>query len=179
MLHEKSENGTIFAIGSSGSNMRWRATGRKSGLVDDPPEFPPIGPAEKMIVISGSAAANTAEQINYAWRTAWRRCTQYGPPGRRDGRGRRTQQAIREALAHLGAGRDPCCSPPSVRTSRSSEDRGQVRELGIDQSETGKMIARQQGLILRALLEGPGSAGSVSPVAKPAATPCANLISIR
>ena len=31
LLHEKSEKGTIFAIGSSGFNMRWRGTGRKTG----------------------------------------------------------------------------------------------------------------------------------------------------
>jgi uncharacterized protein YgbK (DUF1537 family) len=66
-------------------------------------------------------------------------------------------KAIREALAHLSEGRNPLLFAtlgPDDPIIKKTVDR--VRELGIDQSETGKMVARQQGLILRALLEETG-----------------------
>ena len=70
LLHEKSEKGTIFAIGSSGSEYAMARYWQENGLVDDPPEFPPIGPAEKMIVISGSAAALQPSRSIMPQRTA-------------------------------------------------------------------------------------------------------------
>lgn len=158
LLHEKSEKGTIFAIGSSGFEYAMARYWQENGLVDDPPEFPPIGPAEKMIVISGSAAANTAEQINYALAhgfggVALNTDRLVDETAAKDER----NKAIREALAHLSEGRNPLLFAtlgPDDPIIKKTVDR--VRELGIDQSETGKMIARQQGLILRALLEETG-----------------------
>ncbi len=158
LLHEKSEKGTIFAIGSSGFEYAMARFWRENGLVDAPPEFPPIGPAEKMLVISGSAAANTAEQINYALAhgfggVALKTDRLVDETAAEDERNR----AIKEALAHLNEGRNPLSFAtlgPDDPVIKKTVDR--VRELGIDQSETGKMIARQQGLILRALLEETG-----------------------
>ena len=66
-------------------------------------------------------------------------------------------RAIKEALGHLNEGRNPLLyatvgpDDPVIRRTVA-----RVRELGIDHSETGKMIAKQQGLILRALLEETG-----------------------
>lgn len=158
LLHEKSEKGTIFAIGSSGFEYAMARYWQKNGLVDEPPEFSPIGPAEKMIVISGSAAANTAEQINYALAhgfggVALNTDRLVDETAAKDER----NKAIREALAHLSEGRNPLLFAtlgPDDPIIKKTVDR--VRELSIDPSETGKMIARQQGLILRALLEETG-----------------------
>ena len=67
------------------------------------------------------------------------------------------KRAISESLAQLRAGNNIVISAtigpddPIIEKTRQ-----RVRELGIDQSETGKLIGRQQGLILRALLEETG-----------------------
>ncbi len=158
LLHEKSSAGTIFAIGSSGFEYAMARYWRANGLIAEPPEFPPVGPADRMIVISGSAAANTADQINYALAQGFggvalntdRLVDEAAADDERN-------RAIREALAHLAEGRNPLLyttvgpDDPIIKKTVA-----RVRELGIDQSETGKMIARQQGLILRALLEETG-----------------------
>ena len=158
LLHEKSGGGTIFALGSSGFEYAMARYWQANGLVEDPPEFPSIGPVEKMIVVSGSAAANTAEQINYALAhgfggVALNTDRLVDKAAAEDERNR----AIKEALAILSEGRNPllyATSGPDDPIIKKTVDR--VRELGIDNSETGKMIATQQGLILRALLEETG-----------------------
>ena len=158
LLQKKSETGKIFAVGSSGFEYAMARYWQKAGLIEKPPEFPAVGPVEQLIVISGSAAANTAEQINYA--------TDYGFAGIRlktdllvdeqtaeDER----KRAIRASLEQLKEGKNILLSatigPDDPIINKTRE---RVRQLGIDQSETGKMIGRQQGLILRALLEETG-----------------------
>ncbi len=158
LLHEKSETLKIFAIGSSGFEYAMARHWRANGLVSEPPEFPPVGPVDRMIVVSGSAAANTAEQINYALahgfggialntdRLVDERLAE-------DERNR----VIDEALAHLAENRNPLLyatlgpDDPIIEKTVA-----RVRDLGIDKSETGKIIGRQQGLILRALIEKTG-----------------------
>ena len=158
LLHEKSKKGTIFAIGSSGFEYAMARYWRENGLVDEPPAFPPIGPVDKIIVVSGSAAANTAEQINYALAhgfggVALNTDRLVDKAAAEDER----KKAVKEALAHLSEGRNPLLyatlgpDDPVIKKTVA-----RVRDLGIDQSETGKLIAKQQGLILRALLEETG-----------------------
>ena len=158
LLHEKSEKGTIFAIGSSGFEYAMARYWQQAGLVEPPPHYGSIGPVEKMIVISGSAAANTAEQINYALANgfggvALQTDRLVDASAAEDERNR----AIKDALAHLSEGRNPLLyatlgpDDPIINKTVS-----RVKELGIDQNETGRMIATQQGLILRALLEETG-----------------------
>jgi uncharacterized protein YgbK (DUF1537 family) len=158
LLHEKSEAKRILAIGSSGFEYAMAQYWRESGLVSEPPQFSSVGPADGMIVVSGSAAANTAEQINHAVANGFagialntdRLVDEAAEEEERN-------RAIREALAHLGAGRNPLLyatiGPDDPIIARTVE---RIRQLGIDQSETGKIIGRQQGLILRALLEETG-----------------------
>ena len=158
LLHEKSETLKIFAIGSSGFEYAMARHWRANGLVSEPPEFPPVGPVDRMIVVSGSAAANTAEQINYALEHG------FGAVALNTDRlvDERTAEdernrAIKEALAHLAANRNPLLyatlgpDDPIIEKTVT-----RVRDLGIDKSETGKIIGRQQGLILRALIEQTG-----------------------
>lgn len=158
LLHEKSADGTVFAIGSSGFEYAMARYWRERGLVDEPSAFPSVGPVDKMIVVSGSAAVNTAAQIEYALEHGFggvalntdRLVDEAAAEAER-------ARAIKEALAHLAEGRNPLLyatigpDDPIIEKTVA-----RVRELGIDHSETGRMIATQQGLILRTLLEETG-----------------------
>jgi len=158
LIHEKSETLKIFAIGSSGFEYAMARFWRASGLVPEPPQFPSVGPAERMIVISGSAAANTAEQINHALAHGFagialntdRLVDEKAAEEER-------KRVIKEGLARLGEGRNiliyATLGPDDPVIGKTVDT---VRRLGIDPSETGKIIGRQQGLILRALLEETG-----------------------
>jgi len=155
LLHDKSRNGRVFAVGSSGFEYAMASYWREKGIIEKPEAFPSIGPVDQLIVISGSAAANTAEQIHYA--------TSHGFKGialktdllvddqaAADERNR----VIRESLVYLKEGKSILLSAtigPDDPIIDKTRDR--VRQLGIDQSETGKIIGRQQGLMLRELLE--------------------------
>lgn len=158
LLHEKSEKGTIFAVGSSGFEYAMASYWRENGLVDEPPAFPPVGPVDKIIVVSGSAAANTAEQINYALAHGFG-CVALNTERLVDEAAAEDERnrAVREALTYLSDGRNPLLyatlgpDDPVIKKTLA-----RVRDLGIDQSETGKLIAKQQGLILRTLLEETG-----------------------
>lgn len=158
LLHEKSEALKIFAIGSSGFEYAMARYWRANGLISEPPLFPSVGPADRMIVISGSAAANTAEQINYAVAhgfagVALNTDRLVDEQAAEDERNR----VIKDTLARLAEGKNPLLhatiGPDDPIIKKTVE---KVRQLGIDQSETGKLIGRQQGLILRALLEEAG-----------------------
>ena len=158
LIHEKSGTRKIFAIGSSGFEYAMARYWRANGLVSEPPEFPSIGPAERMIVISGSAAANTAEQINHALAHGFagialdteRLVDEKAAEEER-------KRVIKQALAHLAEGKNlllhTTIGPDDPIIGKTVE---RIRQLGIDPSETGKIIGRQQGLILRALLEETG-----------------------
>ncbi len=66
LIHEKSGDRTVYAIGSSGFEYAMARYWQSAGIVAKPAPIPSAGPVERLIVISGSAAAKTAEQIRYA-----------------------------------------------------------------------------------------------------------------
>lgn len=158
LLHEKSGAMKIFAIGSSGFEYAMARYWRDIGLVPEPPQFPSVGSVERMIIISGSAAANTAEQIAYAQEhgfsgIALKTDLLVDEETAEDER----RRVIEETLAHLRNDKNPLLyatiGPDDPIIGKTVE---RIRQLGIDQSETGKIIGRQQGLILRALIEETG-----------------------
>ena len=158
LIHEKSETLKIFAIGSSGFEYAMARYWRASGLVSEPPQFPSVGPAERLIVVSGSAAANTADQINHAIGhgfagIALNTDRLVDEKAAEDER----KRVIKQGLSYLGEGKNillhTTIGPDDPIIRKTVE---KVRQLGIDPSETGKIIGRQQGLILRALLEETG-----------------------
>jgi uncharacterized protein YgbK (DUF1537 family) len=158
LLHEKSETMRIFAIGSSGFEYAMARYWQSSGLVSEAPQFPSVGPADRLIVVSGSAAANTAEQIKHALAhgfagIALNTDRLVDEKAAEDER----RRVIERGLSHLAEGRSillhTTIGPDDPIIARTVET---VQRLGIDRSETGKIIGRQQGLILRALLEETG-----------------------
>ena len=158
LIHEKSGTQKIFAIGSSGFEYVMARYWRANGLISEPQQYLSVGPADRLIVVSGSAAANTAEQINYALAhgfagIALNTDRLVDEQAAQDERNR----VIEQALARLGENKSlllyTTIGPDDPVIGKTVE---RVRQLGIDQSETGKVIGRQQGLILRALLEETG-----------------------
>lgn len=158
LIHEKSKTLKIFAIGSSGFEYAIARYWRANGLTPEPQHFPSVGPTNRLIVVSGSAAANTADQINYALAHG------FAGIALKTDRLVDEQVAIEErnrvtkqALARLGESKNlllyTTIGPDDPIIEKTVEA---ARQLGIDRGETGKIIARQQGLILRALLEETG-----------------------
>ncbi len=155
LIHEKSEAGRIFAIGSSGFEYAMAGYWQAKGLISKPKEFSSIGSVNQLIVISGSAAANTADQINYALAHGFQ------------GIALNTDRLVDKEAAEDERNRVITQSLASLKENKNillystigpddpiiEKTRDRVRQLGIDQSETGKIIGRQQGLILRELLE--------------------------
>lgn len=158
LLHKKSQTAKIFGIGSSGFEYAMARYWRREGIINEPEPFGPAGPVDQLIVMSGSAAANTAEQINYTVSQGFA-----GIPLNTDrlvDKGTAEEErnrVIRTGLDAMAAGKSVVISAtigpddPIIEKTRDS-----IRRQGIDQSETGKIIAKQQGLILRELVKETG-----------------------
>lgn len=154
LLHKKSAAGKIFAVGSSGFEYAMARYWRREGIVAEPEPFGPAGAVDQLIVISGSAAANTAEQINYGAAQGFENITLHTDRLIDDADAdTERKRAVSLSLTALARGKNIIVSAtigPDDPIIEKTRDR--VRELGLDQSETGTRIARQQGLILRELL---------------------------
>jgi len=154
LLHKKSAAGKIFGVGSSGFEYAMARYWRREGIVAEPEPFGPAGAVDQLIVISGSAAANTAEQINYAAAQGFENITLHTDRLIDDADAETERnRAVSLCLEALARGKNIIVSAtigPDDPIIEKTRDR--VRELGLDPSETGKRIARQQGLILHELL---------------------------
>ena len=154
LLHNKSQGAKIFGIGSSGFEYAMASYWRREGFIEEPEPFGPAGPVDQLIVMSGSAAANTAEQINYTVSQGFT-----GIPIHTDRLVDKScdeeerNRVIRTALEAMADGKSVVISAtigpddPIIEKTRDS-----IRKQGIDQSETGRIIAQQQGLILKELV---------------------------
>jgi uncharacterized protein YgbK (DUF1537 family) len=58
--------GAMFAVGSSGLGYALTAHWRAAGLLPEPEPFRPPGPAERLVVVSGSCSTTTSEQVEWA-----------------------------------------------------------------------------------------------------------------
>jgi uncharacterized protein YgbK (DUF1537 family) len=158
LLHRKSQQARIFGIGSSGFEYAMAGYWRREGIVSEPKPFGPAGAVGQLIVMSGSAAANTAEQINYTVSQGF-----VGIPLNTDRlvdencAEEERNRVIRRALEAMAEGKSTVISAtigpddPIIEKTRDS-----IRRQGIEQSETGKIIASQQGMILRELVKETG-----------------------
>ncbi|OWJ66408.1 four-carbon acid sugar kinase family protein [Inquilinus limosus] len=104
----RSRGDRLFAIGSQGLEYALLAHWRQAGLIDPPPPAPSAGAVDRVAVVSGSCAPQTAAQIVHALergfhpipvdaRLAVEEAAWAGEIGR----------TVEAALAAIGAGRDP------------------------------------------------------------------------
>jgi 3-oxoisoapionate kinase len=155
LIHERTGSQPIFAIGSSGFEYAMARYWQSAGIVSKPEPISPAGPVDRLIVVSGSAAAKTAEQIGYA--------LDHGFAGIRlntdllvdpeTAQGERNR-VIQLSLKPLREGKSILLfstvgpDDPFIRKTRDK-----MKSLGIDANEVGKHLGKQQGLILRELVE--------------------------
>jgi uncharacterized protein YgbK (DUF1537 family) len=142
-------------VGSSGIEnaltLHWQAT----GVVDKPEPLKSPGRVGQLVVVSGSAAPPTAEQIDYALERGFvgirldSACL-VDPVSADQERARAVQQALdvlsagHSALLYSAHGPD---DPAIAHTSQH------MAALGLDPKAVGSRLGTQQGLILRELLE--------------------------
>ena len=159
LLHEKAIGPRpVFAIGSSGLEYAMAGYWQSAGIVTKPAPILPAGPVDRLIVISGSAADKTAEQIKCAMDQGFegiRLNTDLlvDPQTGQDERHR----LIQLSLQSLRKGKSVILFStlgPDDPTIPKTKDK--MKALGIDVNEVGKHLGRQQGLILRELVETTG-----------------------
>jgi uncharacterized protein YgbK (DUF1537 family) len=155
LIHQKTGAQPIYAIGSSGFEYAMARYWQSAGIVSKPEPIPPAGPVDQIIVVSGSAAAKTAEQIRHAMDHGFegiRLNTDLlvDPETGRDERNR----VIKIALKSLREGKSVVLfstlgsDDPILRKTKDK-----MKSLGMDVNEVGKHLGKQQGLILRELVE--------------------------
>jgi uncharacterized protein YgbK (DUF1537 family) len=147
-----------FVVGSSGVEnaliLHWQGT----GMVAAPPPLASPGRVEPLIVVSGSAAPPTAEQIDYALEQGFAGIRLDAPalvdPSSADAERGRAAEA---ALAALGRGQSAL-----LYSTRGPDDpaipatKARMERLGLDPRAVGERLGVQQGMILRDLLSRTG-----------------------
>jgi len=159
LLHEKAVGPRpLFAIGSSGLEYAMARYWQSAGIVAKPPLIPPAGPVDQIIVISGSAADKTAEQIRCAMDQGFegirlKTDLLIDPETGKDERTR----VIQLSLKFLQEGKSIVLfstlgpDDPYIQITKDK-----MKSLGIAVNEVGKHLGKQQGLILRELVENTG-----------------------
>ncbi|HEX8204086.1 MAG TPA: four-carbon acid sugar kinase family protein [Isosphaeraceae bacterium] len=146
---------TLFAVGSSGLNYALTAHWRAAGLVPEPGPFRAPGPAERLIVVSGSCSPTTREQI------AWARARGFAgieldaarlvDPG---------PAAAEERAVAVRRAREALAEAPGVVlfTALGPDDPRIAATLrrGPDPQATRRRLGEQLGSILRELLDASG-----------------------
>lgn len=135
LLWEQSRAAQIFAVGSSGLEYALAAHWRTTGCVGARAAFPDPGPADRLIVVSGSCSPVTEGQIRWALAN--------GFAGVRVDLASDFERVRAQALELLGAGRSVI-----LYTALGPAD----QRPGIE----GEPLAVRLGLLLRQLLEASG-----------------------
>lgn len=149
------QEGTLFAVGSSGLEYALTAHWRTSGQLAEPEPFPPAGRAGPIAVISGSCSPVTAEQIAWARREGFAvvevdASALVDPDAAPAARG----VAVRAAAEAVGRGRSVViCSAVAPDDPRIEATLGRWRERGLEPHQTRERIGGELGRILGDLRE--------------------------
>jgi 3-oxoisoapionate kinase len=146
---------TVFLVGSSGFEYSLGMYLASIGVTRPLEAIQTPGRAKQMIVMSGSCAPPTAEQIEYARARGFESlrldaARLVDPASQCQERG----DAVKRALESLGSGGNlilyTALGPddPAISATRK-----RVAELGLDPSGMGHCLGSQQGILLREILE--------------------------
>jgi 3-oxoisoapionate kinase len=146
---------TVFLVGSSGFEYSLGMHLASIGVARPPSVISSPGRASQMIVMSGSCAPPTAEQIEYARACGFESlrldAASLVDPATQL---REREESVRRALACLHADRNPVLytalgpDDPAISATRK-----RLEELGLDPSGMGHCLGTQQGILLREILE--------------------------
>jgi uncharacterized protein YgbK (DUF1537 family) len=146
----------LLVVGSSGVEYALTACWQALDVVRVPDPLTPPGPADQVVVLSGSAAQETAAQISWARGNGFH-CLRLDAPALVDPTTRpEAQERTRaEALRHLETGGSLVLfSAEGPADPAIPETRERARSVGLDPDTIGRELAAASGKILRALLEG-------------------------
>ena len=99
------EKRPVFTIGSSGLTAGLIAHWRSTGILTGEPTFATAGPAEQILIISGSCSAVTAAQILWAKRQGYA-CVELDAADLASGNKQALEAALQTGLQPLRSGRD-------------------------------------------------------------------------
>ncbi len=146
----------LFAVGSQGLEYALIAHWRDAGLLEPFAKTESAGPAEAMVVVSGSVSPVTATQIDWAEDNGFDAIA-LDAAGLVGGDDRVGQDAFEAALAALDAGRDPL-----ILTARGPDDsaiaamRAAAARAGLSEEAANARIGEALGRLLARLLSTTG-----------------------
>lgn len=152
------EDQTVFTTASSGIEYALTAYWQEAGLIQAPPPLPSPGAFDQLLVISGSAAPQTALQIEWAINNGFHPIRLDSPalvdPTRAQ---QASEAAIHEAQNALDDGQNvilfSACGQDDPALGATNQ---RMSDLGMDPRGVGALLGAQQGMILRTLLERTG-----------------------
>lgn len=145
----------VFLVGSSGFEYSLGMYLQSIGVLKKPDLRTTAGKVEQLLVVSGSCAPGTAEQINYALERGFTgiRLNVSGllDPATAD---RTRAESVRNALTALGRGKSVLMySALGPDDPAIGEAKQAMARLGLGSNQTGDRLGSQQGLILREILQ--------------------------
>jgi 3-oxoisoapionate kinase len=145
----------VFLVGSSGFEYSLGMYLRSTGVIEQPPPLPSPGVADQLLVMSGSCAPATAEQIRFVLDRGFQ-SIRLDSPALVDPvtQGEARASAVQAALDRLAAGENvamyTALGPDDLAIHRTNE---RMIACGLDPKTVGHQLGSQQGLILRAIVE--------------------------
>jgi 3-oxoisoapionate kinase len=148
----------VVLVGSSGFQYALTHFWHTEGIVEKPPLKNSVAPVDQLIVMSGSAAPATAEQINWAINAGF-------VPMRLDSVSlvdpatveSYRAAVITEALDVLATGRNIVLfSAQGSDDAAITSTKAHLERLGLASANMGALLGLQQGIIVRELLEQTG-----------------------
>ncbi len=146
---------TVFLVGSSGFEYSLGMYLQSIGVVEEPAPLQSPGKVDQLLIVSGSCAPPTAEQIHWALDQGFVG-VRLDAPRLVDPSTAETERAkvVREALELLQKGHSAilysALGPDDPAIAETNE---RMAAIGLDPRSVGHKLGTQQGLILRELLE--------------------------
>lgn len=154
VLDSLADTGGRFVVGSSGVEYALVRYLQRAGRLSRPPLPPGPGPADRVVVMSGSAAPATAAQIDDAERRGFEAVRVEVAPLLGDDAGIEHERLVEAATSALKAGRSVV-----LYSARGPEDPALLnagRLAGPDRLTTGSRLASAQGRVLHDVLRATG-----------------------
>lgn len=145
----------VFLVGSSGFEYSLGTYLQSIGEVEEPQPFVSPGTADQLLIVSGSCAPPTSEQIRFVLAYGFEgirldSVTLVDPARQNDAR----QQAVRTALEMLAAGKNvvmySALGPDDPAIAETNQF---MLSAGLDPKTMGDRLGSQQGVILREIVE--------------------------